>query len=39
VLSVLGFAASDYSFGIFWLLSCLSCDLRLLITPLVFCGH
>ena len=39
VLSVLGFAASDYSFGILWLLSCLSFDLRLLVTPLMSCGH
>ena len=39
VLSVLWFTASDYSFGVFWSLCCLSCDLRLLITPLVSCGH
>jgi hypothetical protein len=38
-LSVLWFTASDYSFGILWSLSCLSCDLRLLFTPLVCCGH
>jgi hypothetical protein len=38
-LSVLWFTASDFSFGILWSLSCLSCDLRLLITPLVSCGH
>ena len=35
VLSVLRFTASDYPFGIFWSLYCLSFDLRLLITPLV----
>jgi hypothetical protein len=39
VLSVLRFTASDYSFGIVWSLCCLSFDLRLLITPLVSCGH
>ena len=39
VLSVLQFTASDYSFGIFWSLYCLSFNLRLLITPLVSCGH
>ena len=39
VLSVLRCTASDYSFCVFWSLCCLSCDLRLLITPLVSCGH
>ena len=41
VLSVLPrFTSSDYPFGIFWPLFCLSFpDLRLLITPLVSCGH
>ena len=42
VLSVLRFTASDYTFGILWslvILYCLSLDLRLLITPLVSCGH
>ena len=39
VLSVLWFTASDYPFGIFWPLCCLSFDLRLLITPLVSFGH
>jgi hypothetical protein len=41
VLSVLlWFTASDYLFGIFWPLYCLYFfDLRLLITPLVSCGH
>ena len=39
VLSVLRLTASDYPFGIFWSLYCLSFDLRLLITPLVFFGH
>jgi hypothetical protein len=40
VLSVLlRFTASDYPFGILWPLCCLSFDLRLLITPLVSCGH
>jgi hypothetical protein len=37
--SVLWFTASDYPFGILWPLYCLSFDLRLLITPLVSCGH
>jgi hypothetical protein len=36
VLSVLRFTDSDYPFGIFWPLCCLSYDLRILITPLVF---
>jgi hypothetical protein len=39
VLSVLRFTASDYPFGIFWQLYCLSFDLRLLITPLVSFDH
>ena len=41
VLSVLPpFMTSDYIFGILWPLYCLSLlDLRLLITPLVSCGH
>ena len=40
VLSVLRFSASDYPFGIFWPLYCLSFfDSRLLITPLVSFGH
>ena len=39
VLSVLRLTASDYPFGILWPLYCLSFDLRLLITPLVSCGH
>ena len=34
------FTTSDYPFGILWPLYCLSfLDLRLLITPLVSCGH
>ena len=39
VLSVLWFTASDCPFGIFWPLRCLSCDLQLLIAPLVSFGH
>jgi hypothetical protein len=40
VLSVLWYTASDYPFGIFWPLYCLSFfDLRLLITPLVSFSH
>ena len=39
VLSVLRFKDSDYSFGILWPLCCLSFNLKILITPLVFCGH
>ena len=39
ILSVLWFTASDYPFGIFWPLYCLSFDLQLLITPLVSFGH
>ena len=35
VLSVLWFTTSDYTFGIFRPLYCLSFDLRLLVTPLV----
>jgi hypothetical protein len=38
-LSLLWFTTSDYLFGILWQLSCLSFDLRLLITSLVSCGH
>jgi hypothetical protein len=36
LLFVIRFTASDYSFGIFWSLCCLSFDWRLLIIPLVF---
>ena len=39
VLSVLWFMDSDYPFGIFWPLCCLSFDLCILITPLVSSGH
>ena len=39
VLSVRQFTASDYHFGIFWPLCCLSVSLRLLITTLVSFGH
>jgi hypothetical protein len=39
VLSVLWSTASDYLFGIFWPLCCLSFDLRLLITSLVSFDH
>ena len=41
MLSVLlWLTASDYLFGIFWPLCCLSfCDWQLLITHLVYCGH
>jgi hypothetical protein len=39
VLSVLWITASDYSFGIFWPLHCLSFELRLLITQLIYVGH
>ena len=39
VLSVLWFTTSDCPFGIFWPLYFLSCDLPLLITPLVSFGH
>ena len=36
MLFVFWLTASDYPFGIFWLSCCLSFDLQLLITPLVF---
>ena len=40
VLSVLRFTDSDYLFGIFWPLCCLTFfDLQILITPLVSFGH
>ena len=40
VLSVLWFTASEYPFGIFWPLYCISFfDLRLLVTSLVYFGH
>jgi hypothetical protein len=39
VLSVLWITASDYLFGIFWPLYCLSFELRLLITSLIYFGH
>jgi hypothetical protein len=39
LLSLLRFTASDYLFGILLPFSCLSFDLRLLITSLVSCGH
>ena len=40
VLSVLWYTDSDYPFGIFWSLCCLSFfDIRILITPLVSCDH
>jgi hypothetical protein len=39
VLSVRQFTTSDYHFGIFWLLCCLSVSLRLLITSLVSVGY
>jgi hypothetical protein len=39
VLSGLRFTASDYSFGVFWSMCCLSFDVRLLITPFVSFGH
>jgi hypothetical protein len=39
VLSHLPFTASDYTFGIFWSLYCLSFHLQLLITALVSFGH
>jgi hypothetical protein len=39
VLSVLWFTDSDYLFGNFWSLCCLSLDLRILITSLVTFGH
>jgi hypothetical protein len=39
VLSVLWFTDSDCPFGILWPLYCVSYDLRILIAPLVSCGH
>ena len=39
VLSILWITASDYLFGIFWPLYCLSFELRLLITHLIYFGH
>ena len=39
VLFGLQFNASEYPFGILWPLCCLVFNLRLLITPLVSCGH
>ena len=39
MLFVLWFTYSDYLFGIFWSLCCLSFDLRILITSLVSFGH
>ena len=36
LLFIIRFTISDYSFGIFWSLCCLSFDLRLLIIRLVF---
>jgi hypothetical protein len=39
ILSLLPFTASDYSFGIFWSLYCLSFHLQLLITPLLSFSH
>jgi hypothetical protein len=39
VFSVLRYTDSDYPFGILWPLCCLSYDIRILITPLVSCGH
>jgi hypothetical protein len=39
MLFVLWFTASDYLFGIFWSLCCLSFDLQILITSLVSFGH
>ena len=39
VLSILWITAFDYLFYICWPLYCLSCKLRLLITPLIFVGH
>ena len=38
-MSVLWFKSSGYHFGIFWSLSCLFFDLRLLITTMVSFGH
>ena len=39
MLFVLWFTYSDYLFGFFWSLCCLSFNLQLLITSLVFFGH
>jgi hypothetical protein len=39
MLFVLWFTDSDYPFGIFWSLCCLSFDLQILITSLVSFGH
>jgi uncharacterized membrane protein len=39
VLYILRLTASEYPFGILWPLCCISLGLRLLITPLVSCGH
>jgi hypothetical protein len=39
VLSVLWMTVSDYPFDICWTLHCLSFELRLLITPLIYVGH
>ena len=39
MLFVLWFTDSDYLFGIFWSLCCLSFDLQILITSLVSVGH
>ena len=39
VLSVLWITASDYPFNILWPLYCLSFELRLLITSLIYFGH
>jgi phosphatidylglycerophosphate synthase len=39
VLYILRLTASQYPFGILWPLCCISFGLRLLITPLVSCGH
>jgi hypothetical protein len=39
VLSVLRCTSSDYPFGVLWPLCCLPFDVRLLLIPLVSCGH
>jgi hypothetical protein len=39
MLSALRCTSSDYPFGVLWPLCCLPFDVRLLITPLVSCGH
>ena len=39
VLSLLRCTSSDYPFGVLWSLCCLSFDVRLLLIPLVSCGH